>query len=238
VATSGDVLLAAGGAAGDVALNADVQAGRHATVLASGDVTQSADIDAGTSDASGTIDIEAFAGLIAMADGTVARTRGGNIRYAAEAAVQDVTLGLLDARTAADRAAGTLADQANWGDVQVLAGRDILDARGDTAGVDPATGFAQGEICRGPAAVALPQGRAHRRLYRGFGFPAGPECQGTGRSSLSAAHFQMSTTSRTPPSASVRRCQFAHGHRRTDRHTTPDRGWLWTVPAKTGKDLK
>jgi len=94
---------------------------------------QNADITAG-----GTIDAEAFGGSIDMADGTTARTVGGNIRYVAHG---DVTLGTLDARTASDRTGDTLADQANWGDVQVASeAGNILDVRGDTVRHDNGPG--------------------------------------------------------------------------------------------------
>ncbi|MDX9868720.1 MAG: hypothetical protein RBT78_12440 [Kiritimatiellia bacterium] len=162
LAAGGDVLLAANGAAADVILDAAVEATvGNVTVLAGRHVAQNADIAAG-----GTIDVEAFGGSVTMADGTVSRTTaGGNIRYAANRAVdpmadgvdndgdgwvdaldedgeaQHVTIGTLDARTAADRAGDTLTDQANWGDVQVLAGGSISDAHADTVGHD-AEGFA------------------------------------------------------------------------------------------------
>ena len=73
----------------------------------------------------GTIYVKAGAGTIYMADGAVARTAGGNIRYDA---VDSVVLGLLDTRNGAD--------QSNWGEISVVAANgSIVDAAagGDTA---------------------------------------------------------------------------------------------------------
>ncbi len=80
---------------GDVALNADVtSANGNISVLAANSVAQNADI--AVSNGSGSIDVEAFAGSVTMATGTVSRTANGNIRYEAG---QDVTLGQLNAGT-------------------------------------------------------------------------------------------------------------------------------------------
>jgi hypothetical protein len=115
-AAGGDMLLAAGGLWSDVVLNADAVAGANLSVLAAETVVQNADLTAG-----GTIDVEAFAGSVTMLDGTVSQTAGGNIRYAAESAGQDVVLGLLDA---------------NNGAVSVVAANAIRDAGQDRVGHD------------------------------------------------------------------------------------------------------
>lgn len=52
-------------------------------------------------------------------------TEGGNVRLAAGG---DVMVGQIDARTAVDRAMGTLDGQGGWGSVSVVAGGSVLDA--------------------------------------------------------------------------------------------------------------
>ena len=60
-----------------------------------------------------------------MAEGSVTSTDAGNVRYAAS--IGSVTVGVLDARSAADRASALLSGQAGWGAVSILAGTAILD---------------------------------------------------------------------------------------------------------------
>jgi autotransporter-associated beta strand protein len=81
---TGDVLLHA--ASGDLAINAAVAAGRHASLLASANVTQSADGDV---TAGGTLDVHAQSGSISMADGATGKATS-NTRYLA---AQNITLG-------------------------------------------------------------------------------------------------------------------------------------------------
>jgi hypothetical protein len=164
-ATKGDVLLAANDQTpeaapfSDVILKAGVTAGGNVTVLARDSVEQKVVLDAndklqsqGDITAGGTIDVQAYGGSIVMETrkgkdasdqaawfDTVSQTQGKNIRYEAK---QDVKLGVLDARTAADRASGKLDEQANWGDVAVVAGGSISDARTDTVEHE-ADGFAK-----------------------------------------------------------------------------------------------
>ena len=80
----------------------------------------------------GTIDVESTGGTIEMTDGVVSRTNGGNIRYRASG---DVTVGMLDARTTADRTAGVLLNQASWGAVSIVSGAAILDTAEATVDV-------------------------------------------------------------------------------------------------------
>ena len=83
-ATAGDLLLHA--RRGDLAVNAAVTSGRHASLLAGRDITQSADGDV---TAGGTLDVHAQGGSITMADGAVS-TSTGNMRYLA---ARSITLG-------------------------------------------------------------------------------------------------------------------------------------------------
>ena len=83
-----DVLLRAQGAGSGLTLNADVEASRNASLIAAGAIAQSADVAAG----SGSIDVEAAGGGIAMGAG-VESVAGGNIRYLASG---NVLLGFLD----------------------------------------------------------------------------------------------------------------------------------------------
>ncbi len=83
-----DVLLRAQGAGSGLLLNADVEAGRNASLIAAGAIAQSADVAAG----SGSIDVEAAGGGIAMGAGAESAA-GGNIRYLAGG---NVLLGFLD----------------------------------------------------------------------------------------------------------------------------------------------
>jgi hypothetical protein len=121
VAAAGNILLETQGADHDLILNAAVDSDTGSvSILATGDVDQNADVAA----PQGTVDVGA-GGDIVMADGTAALTDGGNIRYSAGGAIE---LGLLDTRTAADRAGSTLDEQAQWGEVALKAGGSITDA--------------------------------------------------------------------------------------------------------------
>jgi len=91
---SGNILLQAQGTGRDVTLNAAVQSSSgNISVLAADDVMQSADGDILITGGSGTIDVEATAGSITMADGSLAQA-SGNIRYYAGT---NLTLGAIDA---------------------------------------------------------------------------------------------------------------------------------------------
>ena len=116
--TAGNIRLEALGVAGIVTVNKAVQSATgNITVLGGKDVILGAAGNLSTGGTS-TIDVEATAGSITMAGGSLAQTAGGNIRVKAGI---DAVIAQLDARKAGDRAASTIADQANWGKVSVLA---------------------------------------------------------------------------------------------------------------------
>jgi len=150
VAGNGDAVLVAGGnlsvdaavsapgsgnvrieSKGTLSLNALVDGGSgNVSLLAAGTLTQSA--AGAVKTAGGSIDVESSTGAIAMLDGALARSDGGNIRYRAAG---DVGVALLDARSVADRSASTIAGQAGWGAVSVNSGGAI----GATLDAAPAT---------------------------------------------------------------------------------------------------
>ncbi len=116
--TAGNIRLEAVGVTGSVTVNKAVQSATgNITILGGKDVIQGAAGNLSTGGTS-TIDVEATAGSITMAGGSLAQTAGGNIRYKAG---QNAVIAQLDARKAGDRAASTVADQANWGKVNVIA---------------------------------------------------------------------------------------------------------------------
>jgi hypothetical protein len=120
----GNILIEAVSAAGDVEVNAAINAGGgHLTVLAGKDLALNGDL---LTEGTGTIDIEATLGSVAMSAGAVVQTDGRNVRVLAGT---DVIVGLLDARTSADRQNSALTSQANWGAVSLTAlTGSILDA--------------------------------------------------------------------------------------------------------------
>ncbi|HEY4752651.1 MAG TPA: hypothetical protein VIH37_05150, partial [Candidatus Limnocylindrales bacterium] len=118
---SGNVRIEAGGATSDVTVNAQILSGSgNITAIAGRSVSQQANLIVAANP--GTIEVVATAGTITMGATVVAQTGGANIRYAAGL---DITLGVLDARTNADRTGGTLAQQSDattpWGSVSVVA---------------------------------------------------------------------------------------------------------------------
>jgi len=123
---SGNVLLRAVG--GDLGVTADVTVGNGSlSVLGSGSVTVVAGVTLRVT--GGTADVAALGGSVMLA-GTVV-TAGANIRvYGAVG----VSLGLLDARTVADRGGNTLTAQGTWGEVSVTAvAGSVTDAANDLA---------------------------------------------------------------------------------------------------------
>ncbi|QJW84625.1 hypothetical protein HK414_15890 [Ramlibacter terrae] len=97
-------------AAGAITANASVTAGSHLSVLGAS-LTQAAAGDFVSE--GGSIDVQATSGAITMADGAMAQSSGGNIRYAASGAI---TVGLLDARSTGAR-----------GSVSIVSGAAITD---------------------------------------------------------------------------------------------------------------
>ena len=127
---SGNILVQAQGENQDVDLNADVQSGTgNISVLGAGSVLQDGNIFTG---GTGTIDVGATTGAITMGAVNKALTDGTDIRYAAAG---NVTVGMLDARTAADRTAGVLDNQGTWGAVSIVSGAAILDTAEATVDV-------------------------------------------------------------------------------------------------------
>ena len=129
IATSGagNVLLQT--VSGALTLNAGVDAGAgNITLLASAAITQAAPGDLFTT--GGTIDVQSSAGAIVMADGAQALSNAGNIRYRA---ATDISLGLLDARSTADRTLGSLSGQASWGSVSVSSVSGSITDNAETA---------------------------------------------------------------------------------------------------------
>lgn len=125
-AGSGNVRIDVTGA---LTLNAAIGNGSGSiTVLATNNIVQSALGRLITS--GGTIDVLSSAGLIVMAEGALAQTNAGNIRYQA---ASNITLGLLDARSSADRTSGLTTGQFGWGSVSVVSGGAVLDIAADAA---------------------------------------------------------------------------------------------------------
>ena len=123
VSAGGNVRIEAIGAAGSTTVNAAVNAGGgHLTILAGDGVTLASDA---TTSGTGTVDVQAFNGPVTMSDGVAIVTEGGNVRVAGGG---DVMVGVIDARTAADRMADGTAMQDQWGQVSVIAGGSVLDA--------------------------------------------------------------------------------------------------------------
>ena len=128
----GNVRLNAQGVNADVVLSGQLSAS-VISVLAGGDVVQQANIVGGSSGA-GTVEVEAVGGSVLMDSAVSIQTQGKNIQVRAGTGA---TLGVLDARTAAGRSGGGKSDQANWGDLFVVAGSgSILDAGSLDTGVD------------------------------------------------------------------------------------------------------
>ncbi len=132
VATGGgNIRIESVDAAKNVAVNAAVDAaGGHLTALAGNNLNLNADVQ---TSGTGTIDLEALNGAATMADGATAQTDGANLRLKAAG---DVVIGLIDLRSAADRAATSLAGQAAWGEASIIStGGSILDAASGDDGV-------------------------------------------------------------------------------------------------------
>jgi hypothetical protein len=115
ITVAGDLLLNAGGSDSDIKLGADLKNTKgNISLFASGSIVQSANI---TSTAPGkTVEMEAVTGTVKMADGTLLRTEGGNVRVKASGSI---TLGQIDTRLGLVRAPGTAGQEA-WGLVSLL----------------------------------------------------------------------------------------------------------------------
>ncbi|KTT11362.1 hypothetical protein, partial [Pseudacidovorax intermedius] len=135
--TGGASAAAVGSASGTVSLVANGLLTLSGSVQSTGgsislrSATASVTLAAGAAIATGgagTLDVQAQTD-VNLADGSVLRTDGGNVRVQAVAGT--LTLGLVDARTSADRSGTTLTQQSatngHWGDVSLLAGTSVLD---------------------------------------------------------------------------------------------------------------
>ncbi|MEK7414245.1 MAG: hypothetical protein AAB263_13100, partial [Planctomycetota bacterium] len=126
---TGNVLLQAQTTAGndkDVLLNAAASSGTgNISVIANNSVTQAAAGDLTT--VGGTVDVEAQNGLITMANGAVASSGGGSIRYLA---AQSVVLGGLNAVAGTVEVTATAGSITDGGiaDLEVIAGTLRLDS--------------------------------------------------------------------------------------------------------------
>ena len=113
-------------------VNAALSAQGHVTLLSDSNVVLTATGDVSLTTAGKNLDIEATLGAVTMqmvsADKAVIQTNAGNVRISAASSGKDVTLGLVDARSAADRATPALLGQASWGSVSVIAGGSVIDA--------------------------------------------------------------------------------------------------------------
>ena len=171
ITSSAGVVLRAGGnlsvdqavnAAGNLRIDAggalDISAGVATTsgaltAIAAGTVTVAS---TGSVASIASLDVRSTGGSVAMADGSVASTQAATVRLQA---ALDVTVGRLDARSAADRAGNTALDFPFWGAVSIVAGGSILDNAGETA-VD-----VQASIVRLQAGSGIGSGSEHLELY-------------------------------------------------------------------------
>ncbi|PQA79922.1 hypothetical protein C5F52_27345, partial [Limnohabitans sp. TS-CS-82] len=129
--TSGSVLLKSTTAGVEVSAASTVAAGSMTVLGGGGDVVFTATGDITLAQAGQGVDVESTTGVVRMSttftDKTVIKTNAGNVRVSAAAATKNLTLGLVDARSNADRAAVTLTDQSNWGAVSLISGGSVLD---------------------------------------------------------------------------------------------------------------
>ena len=119
-------------ASGTLALNAALTSySGSLSVQAAGNISATA--AARLTSVVGTIELASTAGSVAMSDGAYLRTDAGNIRVAG---ASGVSVSLIDARSNADRAAGSLAGQAGWGAVSIVSGGAIAEAPEAGNGID------------------------------------------------------------------------------------------------------
>lgn len=126
VGTAGPVRIEAGGG---LQVEASVDAGAGSLSLIGGGLVTLGLVDAIVL-SGGSVDLESTGAALNLASGTAVQSSGGAIRVHA---LGDLQVSVLDARTLADRTVDSLAGQAGWGSVSVLAGGAINDYAGDTA---------------------------------------------------------------------------------------------------------
>ena len=106
----------------------------HITILADGDMdfAAEADLSTGSGGVSGDINVQVTgsSNTLTMADTTLFSTNTGQLRLESTGTI---TLGQLDARSAADRSGDVLTNQATWGDVSILSSSgSLIDAGTDS----------------------------------------------------------------------------------------------------------
>ena len=141
ISATGNILLSTGESAevtvADITLNSSVSSsGGAISIISKDSILQShADADISVTTAGKTIDLLADA-AITMVDGAVSQTNAGYIGYTtATTTAGNITVGLLDARSAADRSGNVLTGQASWGTINILSGASILDNNETTVDV-------------------------------------------------------------------------------------------------------
>ena len=78
----------------------------------------------------GSIDLDAGIGTFTQSSNLTVQTAGGNITLRGNG---NITIGIIDARTNADRSASSLDQQGNWGAVGIHSGNTIIDAKSNSA---------------------------------------------------------------------------------------------------------
>jgi hypothetical protein len=138
VSASGNVLVTASGGM-DLKAALTSTAGNISLVATAGDVKLGVAGDITTSALGKTIDVQATLGAITLlasaGDEATLQTNAGNVRLSAATAGKNVSVGLVDTRSAAGRTGGGVTDQNTGGAVSVLAGGSVLDAS-NTPAVD------------------------------------------------------------------------------------------------------
>jgi hypothetical protein len=130
-----DILLQAGGVEADgIDSNLNLQNNGNITSTGAGYISLLAEDtinqDANVTTNGGTVDVEAFGNSIAMADGTVTNSNGGNIRYAASG---NIELGLLNAGTgdvSVTTDGGNIVEATSGTDINIIANYVRLEASG------------------------------------------------------------------------------------------------------------
>jgi len=119
---AGNILLQAqesGSSTSDLDVNAGITAATGSiTLTGANNVNFTASGNVTVSGTGGTVEVTAQAGAISQAAGLAVQTNGANIIFTA---ATNVALGIVDARTNADRSAGAPGTLANWGDVAITA---------------------------------------------------------------------------------------------------------------------
>jgi hypothetical protein len=139
LAGAGNVLMVAGSTDTDINVNAGITLTRgSASLIASRNIDLA--VNSYVDLADGSLQISAVAGSLTMAASARLQTVAGNIALVANT---NLTLGLLDTRTVADRAGASLANQAGWGRVSLSA---AIGSITDSASADQAVDIYAAEL--------------------------------------------------------------------------------------------